>query len=77
MGTVISRNIKVSNTADKPLYIIDKSPFGEFDEVQATYPDAITEIYTYSLASTDIGTVTVIYTSSNKKDLQSVVYNAV
>ena len=60
-----------------PIEIIDKSPFGDFDEIQASYPTASSEIYTYKLTSNTIGTVTVTYTDSDKKDLQSVVYNAV
>lgn len=55
----------------------EPEPFGDFDEIQASYPTISSEVYTYMLGSVSIGTVTVSYTNSSKKDLLSVVYNAV
>jgi hypothetical protein len=54
----------------------DYTPFGKFDEIKVTYPNNTTEVYTYSLSSTNIGTITVTYTNSSKNNLLSVVYNA-
>lgn len=56
------------------VFIGNNSIFGRFDRVDASYPDAITEVYTYSLNGTNIGTITVTYLNSNKKDISSVVY---
>lgn len=78
-GGVLSRKVKVSNDPNAPLYaeIIDQTPFGSFDEIQATYPTVETELYTYKLATITIGTVLVTYTNSSKKVLTSVVYSAI
>ena len=51
--------------------------FGEFDEIAVTYPTTTTEVYDYLLSSTSIGTVTVTYATSSKKDITNVVWNAV
>lgn len=50
-------------------------PFGYYDKVAASYPTATREIYTYSLSSTLLGTITVDYTDSTKKYLSQAVYN--
>lgn len=55
----------------------DYTPFGKFDEIFVTYPNNTTEIYTYRLLSTDIGTITITYTNNSKNNLLSVVYNAI
>ena len=44
-----------------------------FDSVYATYPDSVTEVYTYQLAASTVATVTVIYTDSTKANILSVV----
>lgn len=43
-----------------------------YDNIQVTYPDAITEVYTYKLGSTTTSTVTVVYTDASKASLSSV-----
>lgn len=43
-----------------------------YDQILATYPDPITEIYTYKLSSVTVATVTVLYTDSSKANLASV-----
>ena len=45
----------------------------EYDEIQAAYPDAVTEVYQYLLASVLQATVTVIYTDATKDLITSVV----
>lgn len=45
----------------------------DFDEVQATYPDSITEVYTFKNATVTVATVTLVYTDSCKDKLQSAV----
>jgi hypothetical protein len=75
-GGVLSRKVSVS-TPNGPIDVIDRSPFGKFDEIQATYPTTASELYTYKLSTVSIGTVTVTYTSSSKKVLTSVVYNVI
>jgi hypothetical protein len=47
-----------------------------FDSIVATYPDTVTEVYTYKtggLSGTTVATVTVVYTDSTKEVLTSVV----
>lgn len=43
-----------------------------WDKVLATYPDSVTEVYTYSLAGDDACAITVIYTNKFKKFIVSV-----
>lgn len=45
----------------------------QFDEIQATYPDAVTEVYTYSLATVQQAILTVVYTDATKEFITSVV----
>lgn len=68
-----AREVVVSNTVD--VNIVSK--FGEYDEIQATYPTTSSENYTYKFESNTIGVVTVTYTDDTKKDLLSVTYNVI
>ena len=46
-----------------------------FDAIEASYPDSVTEVYTYKtggISGTVVAVVTVIYTSSSKDLVQSV-----
>ena len=45
----------------------------EFNRIQVTYPDTVTEIYIYKKDLETVATVTVIYTSATKEYLLSVV----
>ena len=48
----------------------------KYDSISATYPDTTTEVYRYyegGLAGTLVGTVTVVYNSSTKNEIVSVV----
>lgn len=45
----------------------------EFDSIYATYPDTVTEVYTYKRLGVTVGTVTVVYTTSTKDVITSVV----
>ena len=50
---------------------------GAYDYIEATYPTASSELYTYKLggaAGTTVKTVTVVYTNSAKDVLTSVTY---
>jgi len=62
------RSLKVANTGD----LVKVA----YDTIAATYPDLVTEVYTYKtggLGGTTVATVTVTYASSSKIDLLSVV----
>lgn len=50
-------------------------PFGQYDRLDASYPSTASELYTYSLNGTVLGTVTVTYTDSKKNTLVSTVYD--
>lgn len=41
----------------------------QYDDIQATYPNATTENYSYYLAGQIVATIEVTYSNSNKKDL--------
>lgn len=49
-----------------------------FDKIEATYPDSVTEVYTYSMLNEDTGNqlvtgiITVVYTDSTKDCISSV-----
>lgn len=43
-----------------------------FDKIDATYPNDVTEIYTYSKGGSTTSVVTVVYTNNEKTDLLSV-----
>lgn len=72
-GRGTGNEARVDNTG--ALKTSDRGPFGECDEIQVTYPDTVSELYTYKLENQSIGTVLVTYTSSDKDVLVSVVYN--
>lgn len=44
-----------------------------YDSVYASYPDQLTEVYTYKLNSNTVGTITVTYLAIDKKELASCV----
>lgn len=41
----------------------------DYDSATVTYPNAVTEVYTYSKAATVIKTVTITYTSAAKSNI--------
>jgi hypothetical protein len=43
-----------------------------YDQIIATYPNPVTEVYTYQLAAVTVATVTVVYTDSTKANLSTV-----
>lgn len=46
----------------------------DYDLITASYPDALTEVFTYSLAGDDVLKTTVTYTDSSKRDISTVVF---
>lgn len=44
---------------------------GLYSKVDVTYPDAVTEVYTFTLDGHVVGVATLIYTDSTKDDLLS------
>lgn len=46
----------------------------DFDTVDVTYPTATQEVYTYTLSTVTVQTVTVDYTDSTKCDVLKVTY---
>jgi len=47
----------------------------EYDYIAVTYPDTVTELYTYKTGGsggTTVDTITVVYTDTTKEDLLSV-----
>lgn len=44
----------------------------DYDLITATYPNALTEIFTYTLSAVTVLTVTVVYIASDKKDISTV-----
>lgn len=65
---------KVTNGEPIPVTITDGLLGGvTFDSIFATYPDSITEVYTYKLVANTVAVVTIAYTNTNKKYLASMV----
>ena len=46
---------------------------GQYDEVQVSYPDTVTEVFTFKLATVTTYTVTLTYSDSTKASLVSVI----
>jgi len=57
--------------------VINNTPFGEYDEVQVTYPSNVVEVFDYLFSAVSLGTVTITYKTGCKKDVLSVVKVAV
>jgi len=71
-------NFKFGGTGPDNAYVktFDQGGFlsgVEYDNIAATYPDTVTEVYTYKLVAVTVATITVIYTDASKKYLVSVV----
>lgn len=45
----------------------------KYDTIDFTYPDNVTEVFTYSLSTVTVLTITVTYTNNSKQDLLSIV----
>jgi hypothetical protein len=73
----VIREDKEGNDALRTYPVNNVGPFGQFDEIQATYPTTSSEQYEYLLNGTSLGTVTVTYLSPSKVNLSSVVYAGV
>jgi len=44
----------------------------QWDTLNITYPDTVTEIYTYKLLSTTVQVITLVYSDATKSQLTSV-----
>lgn len=65
---------RVGNDLDSPLHVKTKELVQgvDYDLITATYPSSTTEIYTYTLSSVVVLVATVVYTSSDKRDISTV-----
>jgi hypothetical protein len=54
------------------LHVIAEGAGVAWDRIDATYPTASSEVYTYSLNGTTVRTVTVTYTDATKEVLTSI-----
>lgn len=43
-----------------------------YDEIQASYPDSVTEVYTFFFQSTQVALIEVTYTNASKQSLSRV-----
>lgn len=77
LGTWTVEHATVTNTATKTaldVNLINGSMSGVvWDRVDVTYPDSVTEVYTFKLSGSTVATFTVTYTDSSKANLSSVV----
>lgn len=55
--------------------IVSSTPLSpsEYDRIDVTYPTSTQEVYSFSLASNPVGTITVDYVDSTKEQVSSVV----
>ena len=68
-------NDKIAKRVAGTVNSIAVSQFGEYDELQVTYPTTLTELYTFKLATVSLGTTLVTYQDTAKCILISVVHN--
>ncbi len=54
------------------LNVYDAGPFGKFTKCMVTYPTTSSEVFTYYKGLKVIGTLTVTYLTSSKKDISEV-----
>lgn len=71
-GIVNAQEERISPATEGTLQSIAGFNIPQFDTIDATYPDLVTEVYTYKLNSVDVGSITVTYTNSTKNVLLSV-----
>jgi len=68
---------RISNEPSSPLFV-DSNVLvqGEdYDRIDVTYPTTSSEVFTYSLLSSNVQVITITYITSSKKDILSVVYS--
>lgn len=51
--------------------ITQNTPQPAFDSFAVTYPDTVTEVYTYKKLDITVATVTIVYTDATKANLLS------
>jgi hypothetical protein len=61
--------VQIENTT--PI-LVDTESGIVWDEIEPSYPDNTTEIYTYKLLGSTVQTVTVSYSNASKKQLSGV-----
>lgn len=64
--------VKQTNSRQANRVVTGMMP-SEFDRVRVTYPDSITEVYTFLLDGNSVGIITIIYTDATKRDLDDIV----
>ena len=57
------------NWKRSPLPLVDAS----FDALTTTYPDSVTEVYTFKAGATTVSVLTIVYTDASKDSLSSIV----
>lgn len=67
--TKIAMSVEQNPNDPIPVYTKELVQGIDYDLITATYPDTITEIYTYTLSAVTILVVTVVYASASKKDI--------
>lgn len=67
---------RVANSEDAPLFVKNKELIQgvDFDLMQASYPSTDTEVFTYSLNAQVVLTVTVLYQSPSKRNIDNITY---
>jgi hypothetical protein len=51
--------------------VTQNTPQPAFDSFAVTYPDTVTEVYTYKKQNITVATVTIVYTDTTKVDMLS------
>jgi hypothetical protein len=68
--------VRVANDPQAPLNVKSARLIQgvDYDAINATYPTATSEVYTYKKGVDTVQTVTVTYTDNDKRDISSVVF---
>lgn len=74
-GPTSGGDVGVRIFSDSPLSVTSDDV--AYDRIDATYPDGVTEVYTYSLLGTNTLITTVVYSDTSKKTLLSMVKNVI
>jgi hypothetical protein len=65
--------VRVGNSPLAPLNVTSGIGIPAHDKIDVTYPNLVTEVFTYSLEGTPVLDITVTYVSGAKHDILSVV----
>ena len=67
--SVFNDGVQANIATEETLQSIGGFNIPAFDEIQATYPDTSTEVYTYKKLTVTVGIITVVYSDAVTKNI--------